>query len=798
VILDENGGRHDALEALNASTRRGDSTNRHMSPVTEIVLERWRVELKDSLAVQSGDFGSILPSIYKKSIVFFRSLYATTKFVPAWRYARMAAKSGSLLVRCRVLNGDELRSRDNELLTLPLYDSEHPVTTTFSLGEIDSPAGRLSAELCYRNDCNFRVVASESVLSSRYMRDDQQYFEPSLSLKDDQTRRSNKAVEVGSLPIHRGRQEDTEPTQAYGSLSTFHGDAPPLGTSPISALRAARVPGSGANSPLAGSLADSKPPQPVRPSSMRALEGMVGRRPSNPFKTPSLSSSPIIPAPISQGADVLPLSSPHSFTRTSGISALAQARNRSSLTAGMPASLRGVPIVPENAIASSASASPKPAPISRYSSSFSHRRGKLSLGSSKVDDDQGSSGKQSLSSSSAQPGSGILAEGGAGGSSGSLQTDDDQISDFLKLLDSKKTLQSFEKSPGTDASAKRTNAQLSRFQLMKDSHSALTDSMSSSLLLHRSSSSSSRYLSSVPPMVAATSMSTSSSPGKPVSPHTPHTPAIPSRLSANSIVDYAPARTSVRSRRTQEVPIRDVSGEDDNSNGTTAIDIPTSPRPYYPHNRRSSSVAQQRRSIAVEEDIGELQYGPTRSISLGADDREPPSLSALLGVGQVSETAAEESSAEHILQPAPHIREASASLARHSPASPEESQLPPRGLLPGSLNSPYRARLERTGGRGYTPSQTGSDSSLVGDRGAGSGHSERPGARHPPRAQMDDDEPLLFDMSEIGRDQSRRSLEDGRGGGLIGGSSSERTGVEPWRGFGSGPHIRRGSRRGAS
>jgi autophagy-related protein 13 len=43
-----------------------------------------------------------------------------------------------------------------------------------------------------------------------------------------------------------------------------------------------------------------------------------------------------------------------------------------------------------------------------------------------------------------------------------------------------------------------------------------------------------------------------------------------------------------------------------------------------------------------------------------------------------------------------------------------------------------------------------------------------------------EDEPLLFDMSEIGRDQSRRSLEDGRGGGMIGTGTSEKAGVDPF------------------
>ncbi len=350
-----------------------------------------------------------------------------------------------------------------------------------------------------------------------------------------------------------------------------------------------------------------------------------------------------------------------------------------------------------------------------------------------VDDDQGSSGKQSLSSS-VQPGSGLLADLGAGASSDSLQTDDDNISEFLKLLDSKKTLQSFEQ-PG-EASTKRTSAQLSKFQSMRESNNALTESMSSSTMLHRSSSSSSRQLSSVPPMVAATSMSVSSSPGKPVSPHTPHTPAIPSRLSANSIADYPERqRPSYRSRTATEAPLEDVTDDDQpNELGTNPIEIPTSPRPYYPHARRSSSVAQQHRSLAVEEDLGDLPFGVHRSISLGADDREPPSLSALLGLSQAVEHVALASSPSpsRLLQPAPHMKESSTAMSRQPSSSleahdPEAPQLP-RGHSAGSLNSPYRPRLGRTGGRGVTP-PTASSSSLI-ERASGSGTSEKVSGRH--------------------------------------------------------------------
>jgi len=307
-------------------------------------------------------------------------------------------------------------------------------------------------------------------------------------------------------------------------------------------------------------------------------------------------------------------------------------------------------------------------------------------------------------------------------------------------------------------------------------------------------------------MVAATSMSVSSSPGKPVSPHTPHTPAIPSRLSANSIADYPePRRLSYRNRSITEAPVED-SPDDDQSNelGTNAIDIPTSPRPYYPHVRRSSSVAQQHRSIAVEEDLGDLPFGVHRSISLGAEDREPPSLSALLGLSQAADTVTSPTSASpsRLLQPAPHISETAATMENQISSSldGQEQYAPqiPRGQSVGSMNSPYRPRLGRTGGRGVTPPQAGSYSSLI-ERASGSGTSERTGGRYSftrTAGQYDtDDEPmLLFQMSEIGRDSSRRSIEEPRGGGGVG--NSDRAAFDGSRGAETRLSNHRASRRG--
>lgn len=754
VFLDDNGKRWDVLEALNSSDTSGDSPTAKARN-TEVVLERWRFELTPIATKKVEEFGHTLPTIYKKAVVFFRSLWCTSKLWPAYKFSLQSRKEGrhsALEVKCRFLTA-ERETSGLDLLRQPLSDTRD-VVTDYIFGELEVPLGRLTASAAYRNECHFKLVDAESLLSSRFTAIDENFFKPSLPQSRGSSRREVSA-EIGSLPSRRrGKDSQSEDVpQTYGSLSTFHG-AGALGTSPISALKAVKPIGSESSSP-AGSvpLSMEDPPNslPIRPSLLG--KESVGRRSSvtfQPFKAGSLSGSPR----VTEGE--MP-ASPITAQRPS---ALAQARNRNSLTAGMPASLRGGP-PPAAAPADTTPVSSSPRPSgSRISSSFSHRRGRSSFGgqSRGVDDDQASSGRQSLSSSIAQPGSGLLAEAGGQASSGSLNADDDNISEFLKVLDSRKTLQSFEPSKKGE-SAKRTVTQLSKFQGMRESNNALTESMASSMQLHRSSSSSSRQLTSVPGMVAAASMSVSSSPGKPLSPHTPHTPAIPSRLSENSIIDYE-AQAQAARRATRVAPQISSTEEEEQGTdaplspeGTTAIDIPLplSPR-LMQTNRRSSSVAQQRN--LADDDEGDTAFGSRRSISLGAE-RDPPTLSTLFGLepGDSAEDTAR-------LQPAAHIR---ASGAMGSPSSAEREQAAPGSLLTGTPSS-GAPRLRYKSYRGRPTPPHSSRGSFVGSssgrQGMGRGDNDA------------DDEPLVFEMqvSEMGR----RSLEEGRGGGSAGSSTHER------------------------
>lgn len=786
VIIDEQGRRWDVEDALNKSpTSSAGGSGQSSQP--EVVVERWVVQIGQSPGDIPQDLSTNNPRTYKNIVVLLRSMYSFSRLLPAWKISKRPSKTGSALkpprLRWRIMPGPQSEEDSkSDQLGVPLYKSDAKVLDKYVFEPIDSPAGALCLQVTYRNQCNFRIDNSEAFLSSKIVGMDDQYFEPSLGHREDPSRqRKDHAVRpttetAGSLPNNRRDSiPRPDPGHAYGSMSTFHQPGPPTSSSPLSAIRAARIAGS--ESPEDTVTKRAQPSMRSAQGSRSSLRSADGRRPSvsfMPFKSPSLSASP------SQAEQLMTSVPRGSLGKASPLAVLAEARAPSTLGPYGSIPSRGSPNAAE---APSISSSPKPGPPQRYSSSFGHRKAKLSVGGSSRTEDDNSSGKASLTSSTAQPGSGVLAEGG-GASSGSIQTDDDNISDFLKLLDQKKDLKSFRHSndqAATEASTRRTSAALNKFQRMRDSNDALYSSMSSSHLLHRSSSSSSRQLSSVPPMVAGTSISPSSSPGKPISPHTPHTPAIPSRLSANSTIEYprrVPSRGEDRHSRSAATDNAQ-DGRTNRDSSTGAIDIPNSPRPFHPSYRRSSSAAQQARNMPYEDD----EFFPfgMRSASLG---RPPVSLGA---PGGVHEADVPDESAVAV----PSVEARESAFVSHFDAErsnqPQPSSSEHREEA-GSLQTrvtPYRPRIGRGSGRG-TPPQASSSS--IAERGSVSGGSDHRGSRTSftrPPSNFEDEEPLLFAMSDFGATQQpHRSLEENRGG--------ERGGSD------SGSSSRRGSRRGGN
>ncbi|OQV00522.1 hypothetical protein CLAIMM_06005 [Cladophialophora immunda] len=753
VIVDEDGKRWDVMNTLMSARSASRSSQRRMGDIDEVILERWTVELGEQTAPIPPDLAMVLPLVYKKSIVFFRSLYTYSNFLPAWKLSRKIGKGRShmaLKLGYRLVDGSQMRSLSrSDNLGTRLFDSSSGVLLSYDFGVTDSPAGPFSVKVDYRQNCDFRIDDSEELLSSRFLGTDDELFRPSLP--------SEKAprTEIGSLPADRRQRllEQAELGHAYGSLTSFHQAGIATGTDPISALRNAQD----------FNASSSPTPEPARPTvashtagqnSRNSLRAVAANRRSSssfsvqPFKTPTLSASPLGASPMA--------SSPRTHSaRLPVLGSLTEEGIPSSAAAPVTlAGRRAGSLASDNAIASSTSSSPKPAPVTRYSSSFSHRRARLSSGGTTVrtDEDQTSSGRGSATSS-AQPGSGLMTEGATGGgSSGSMADDDgENISSFLKMLELQKDLLTPTTPTAAEANTRRTTAALNRYHRMRDSNTALSDSMSSSLLLQRSSASSSRQLSGVPAMVAGTSISTSSSPGKPISPHTPHTPFAPSRLSAAYSHDDAdePHRLAPEEPPSPSEAATEETAHAQSTSNVPAIDIPSSPRPF-PSYQRSSSA--QRRPLSSDDDIGDL-YG-MRSASMGADRRGHRRESAqdhadgAVGEGQVPIQPPSIGSPRRSSQVHRHSALATAlnnddgasdSASGRSSANIYRNQVTSRNGI-GRRVTPPQGSTSSMGGTRASIDPGGSSSSSVPWRGRSSGSR--------PENRFDDDDLLPFAMEK--------------------------------------------------
>lgn len=131
----------------------------------EIVLESWKIELGEASGSLPAALSEKLPSIYKKCILVFRSLFTYSGFLPAWMLTQRLSKTKSnngLKVNYRVFDGNEaghLLGVDN--LAVPLYEGNERVIDSFPFGTTDSLARDLSVEVSYRINCDFRVDGLE-------------------------------------------------------------------------------------------------------------------------------------------------------------------------------------------------------------------------------------------------------------------------------------------------------------------------------------------------------------------------------------------------------------------------------------------------------------------------------------------------------------------------------------------------------------------------------------------------------------------------------------------------------------
>lgn len=538
VIKDETGRRFNVADALAPSQKSARQPANTVGRHCEVILERWTIELGSTKGYSREELDEVLPSVYKKGVVLFRSLYTLLRLMPAFKlYRKLLRQTGShqaLKLKFRIKKGTGSAKGQVDQLSIPLCPVEHSDDNTvehYTFQPLVTPAGPLCCSISYRTNCAFSVADAEALISDQFQGLDEGMPAPPVgrSLPDEHIERPRERYSSTVAPTTTARERPRAMfgTQAYGSLGTYHD--PHRRGSPVSDLRQRALQDD--EDDIAGA---------------RAVEGFSKRKSTDyianpPFKAGSLASSPR-PSP-SPGTSYGRGES--SFVRQ-GVPVASSYSKRTSLNALPQQQLRTPSLASDIAVASSGSASPKPAPT-RYSSSFANRPRRFTSQSGKAGESNVSSGRGSSDSKEKAENFAEINEG----SMGSARTDDDDIASFISELEKSKDIK-FHTPPG---SARENVVNLTKYSSMRDTSTQLSEEMSSSSLIQTSSTPPSRRLSNVP------GLSISSSPGRALA----HAPHVRSRLSTHSVAEQEASGTSgVSGEGSGSSPkIREVEEEDD-------------------------------------------------------------------------------------------------------------------------------------------------------------------------------------------------------------------------------------------
>lgn len=137
---------------------------------TEIVMERWLVEVDPTLAASEEEELAVL---YKKLIVTFRYLYVMTRLLPLYKLTKRLNKVKPtklpLKVGTRVLDGNKpIVSKGRIGLSKPIVNEEdHLVQETMK--PVVTCLGTLKISVSYRKHSGFQLNDHEETLSSHFL-----------------------------------------------------------------------------------------------------------------------------------------------------------------------------------------------------------------------------------------------------------------------------------------------------------------------------------------------------------------------------------------------------------------------------------------------------------------------------------------------------------------------------------------------------------------------------------------------------------------------------------------------------
>lgn len=261
--------------------------------IDRILIESWELTLKHP----SPDHAVDLPNLYKRSIVFFRTLHSLVHLLPSYDLYRELHKhhdsSNALSIGYRLSSAIVQNNTEIPIGSTILENDARKPTLDYKFTDVVTPIGTFKLNVTYRRNCDFRVEDSERDLSAQFIDMDEHFFTPTMakyqqqeytrprpvsaytpssnrreSLLDDDSNRTkmeNSRRNFSTSPIHPSEQREFQ-SQHQTSTNTITGSTPKQTTSSHALNRA----------------------ESVLSTSRRSSAPFV----VSPFKSPFLSSSP--------------------------------------------------------------------------------------------------------------------------------------------------------------------------------------------------------------------------------------------------------------------------------------------------------------------------------------------------------------------------------------------------------------------------------------------------------------------------------------------------------------------------
>ncbi|KAJ3179790.1 autophagy protein 13 [Geranomyces variabilis] len=305
-------------ESLIVVDRDTGLATRHSS----VLLESWQLTFSQTTPSQPLE----LPTVYKKSVAFFRSLYSHARLLPAFRLSRrFKRKPGSMGVGFRVSTARNTPYDEAGLDQLHSTGDMRRGIEEYNFGSIETPLGVFSLHVNYRLECDFSIEDPDhGVMDGRLADMDENYFSPrsmgnrtssplapyprrdstssqrSVYDSDDLRRRSIGAGSMPRLKRH-GSQLSVESAQGGGGGNQYR-QSPvniPAGSLPARMATNGRTNSMSSNTSSPGAVTGAHHPYPSTGSgdSPAARRSMTSLQPSSrENRSSSWQSSPALNA----------------------------------------------------------------------------------------------------------------------------------------------------------------------------------------------------------------------------------------------------------------------------------------------------------------------------------------------------------------------------------------------------------------------------------------------------------------------------------------------------------------------